>query len=151
MFFFTLSLTILIIDQILKYLIRTFIYPGHSIPLLNGILKLTYVQNTGAAFSLFTGYSSFLVAIGVVVAAGVIYFHYRIPSGNHYFQAALAFILGGSLGNLTDRIFRGHVVDYLDFSFWPVFNLADMAINLGIFLIIIDIFRRKKKDAPGSF
>jgi len=149
MLFYLLSLAILVIDQFLKYLVHKFMYLGQSITLLNGI-KLTYVRNTGAAFSLFTGFSSYLSIIGIIVVLAVIYFHHKLPAKKYYWQTALAFVLGGSLGNLVDRIFRSYVIDYIDLSVWPVFNLADIMINLGIFLIIVQMIKGEKKHASDS-
>jgi signal peptidase II len=143
MFFYVLALAILIIDQLFKYLVHQSMSLGQSIPLLDGILKLTYVRNTGAAFSLFVGFSPYLLVIGVIVALAVIYFHYKIPARNYYLQTGLAFILGGSLGNLVDRIFRSYVIDYLDVTIWPVFNFADIMINIGVILIAFKLFAKK--------
>jgi signal peptidase II len=147
--FYILALAVALIDQFLKYLVHRLMYVGQSVPLL-GVLKLTYVQNTGAAFSLFTGFLQYLIAIGVVVVLMVIYFHHKLPTRSYYIQTALIFILGGSLGNLADRISRAYVIDYIDLGFWPVFNFADIMINLGVLIIIFDLFRGKKKDVSGS-
>ncbi|KPJ68452.1 hypothetical protein AMJ44_06460 [candidate division WOR-1 bacterium DG_54_3] len=150
MFFYVLALAILIIDQVLKSLVHQSMSLGQSIPLLDGIIKLTYVRNTGAAFSLFVGFSPYLLVIGVIVALAVIYFHYKIPARNYYLQTGLAFILGGSLGNLVDRIFRSYVIDYLDVTVWPVFNFADIMINAGVILIAFKLFAERKKDVSDS-
>ena len=150
MFFYILALAILIIDQFLKFLVHQSMSLGQSIPLLDGILKLTYVRNTGAAFSLFVGFSPYLLVIGLIVALAVIYFHYKIPARNYYLQTGLAFILGGSLGNLVDRIFRSYVIDYLDITVWPVFNFADIMINAGVILIAFKLFAERKKDVSDS-
>ena len=150
MFFYILALAILIIDQFLKFLVHHSMSLGQSIPLLDGMLKLTYVRNTGAAFSLFIGFSPYLSLIGLMVILAVIYFHYKIPVRNYYLQTGLAFMLGGSLGNLVDRIFRSYVIDYLDITIWPVFNFADIMINVGVILIVFKLFAREKKGVSGS-
>lgn len=142
--FYIFALAVALIDQTFKYLVHKTMYIGQSIPLLDGI-KLTYVRNVGAAFSLFTGFLQYLIAIGVVVVLMVIYFHHKLPSHSNYIQSALIFILGGSLGNLADRIVRGYVIDYIDLGFWPVFNFADIMINLGVLLIIINLFTEEKR------
>lgn len=116
---------------------------GQSWPLLDGFFALTYVRNTGAAFSLFIGFSPYLIAVGLLVVLAVIYFYYRLPPKAIFLQFALACVLGGSLGNLLDRIFRGYVVDYLDFTIWPVFNFADIMINLGVIIIAFTLFTVK--------
>ncbi len=150
MFFYLLASVIVIIDQSLKYLVHKLMYLGQSIPLLDGILKLTYVRNTGAAFSLFVGFSPYLIGVGVVVMLVVIYFHYRVPPQNYVLQAGLAGILGGALGNLIDRVLRSYVIDYLDIGVWPVFNFADIMINAGVILIAFNLFMKEKKNVSGS-
>lgn len=139
MLFYLLASTIAIIDQLLKYFVAKLLFAGQSLPLLNGILKLTYVRNTGAAFSLFVGFSPYLAVVSLIVILIVIYFHHKIPANNQWMQTGLAFILGGSLGNLLDRIFRGYVIDYLDFRIWPVFNFADVMINVGVILVALKL------------
>lgn len=144
--FYLVSLLVFILDQTLKILVHRFMYPNQSIPILKGILHLTYVQNKGAAFGVFSGWRGLLVLIGFIVIIVIIYINKRLKKGD-FIQIPLAFILGGSLGNLIDRLFRSYVVDYLDFRFWPVFNLADIMINLGVFLVVLKIlFERKKQE-----
>lgn len=142
MSFYLLAILITVIDQGLKQIIHITMPLGKSIPLF-WILKLTYVGNRGAAFSLFSGFSNYLIIISVVVIAVVIYFHYRVPLANLLTQTGMAFILGGSIGNLIDRVFRSYVIDYIDITVWPVFNFADIMINLGVLLIIIRMFKHE--------
>lgn len=150
MYFYLIAALIVVADQLLKYVVHGALKLGQSIPLINNVLNLTYVRNTGAAFSLFVGFSSYLVIIGLVVAAAVVYFHYKGPKTNYYMQVGLAFVLGGSLGNLVDRVFRGYVIDYIDIMIWPVFNLADIMINVGVILIAYKLFaEEEKKDAAS--
>jgi len=144
MLFYVLALVVLVIDQVIKYFIHSSMYLGQSIPLLNGFVQLTYVRNTGAAFSLFLGFSPYLIVVGIAAVAAIIYFHFRSAKKDYYLQTALAFILGGSLGNLLDRILRSYVVDYIDFKFFPVFNLADIMINIGVLLIIIRLIKEEQ-------
>jgi len=154
MLFYGISILVIFIDQLVKYLVDKYMVYGQSVPLFNGFLQLTYVRNTGAAFSLFVGFSPYLIAVGVLAAIVVVFFHYRLPPKDFYLQMSLAFILGGSLGNLIDRVARSFVVDYIDILIWPVFNIADIMINLGVILIAIKLFEKKKaevKDAPNPF
>ena len=151
MYFYIIAVLIVISDQAIKYFIHASMRLSQSIPLISNVLKLTYVRNTGAAFSLFVGFSSYLVVIGLIVAAAVVYFHYKGPKKNYYLQIGLAFVLGGSLGNLIDRILRGYVIDYIDITIWPVFNLADIMINVGVILIAYKLFAEEEtKDAACS-
>jgi signal peptidase II len=150
MLFYLLAFLVFGVDQLIKYFVHKEMFLGQSMPLLDGIIKLTYVRNTGAAFSLFSGFSHFLIIVGIVIISLVIYFHYKIPAKWAALQIALAFILGGSLGNLLDRIFRSYVIDYIDVKIWPVFNFSDIMINLGVLLIIFELFLKGKKNVSGS-
>ncbi|MEE8638438.1 MAG: signal peptidase II [Candidatus Margulisiibacteriota bacterium] len=150
MLFYFLAFVIVAIDQSLKYLVHQSMRLGQSIPLIDGILKLTYVRNTGAAFSLFIGFSPYLAVIGFLVVIAVIFFHYKIPLHLRVLQIGLAFVLGGSLGNLIDRVFRTYVIDYLDITIWPVFNFADIMINVGVILIVFKLFAEEEEDVSDS-
>ncbi len=147
MLFYSLAILIAAADQFLKYLVQSKLAVGQSVVLFDHVLKLTHVHNTGAAFSLFVGFSPYLAAVGLVVAAAVIVIHHRTPSGNLVMQLALALILGGSLGNLIDRLTHRYVIDYLDLIVWPVFNLADVSINAGVIVLAYQLFVREKSDA----
>ena len=141
--FILISSVIFIFDQLIKFAIHSNFSPNQSVPVVKGILYLTYVQNQGAAFGLFNGWRQLIIAVGIAVIAGICYIG-RKNKADLVLQVSLALILGGSLGNLADRIIRSYVVDYIDFRFWPVFNLADMMINLGVFIVIIKMIIEKK-------
>lgn len=145
--FYLVAFLVLAADQFFKYLINRSMTLGQSLPLLDGFLKLTYVRNTGAAFSLFVGFSPYLSVIGVIVAAVVIYYYYKIPNKSLVLQLGLASLLGGILGNLIDRLVRSFVIDYLDINIWPVFNFADIMINVGVFLILCSFITAPGKEA----
>jgi len=145
-FFYLFVYIIVIIDQALKILIHRFMALGQTIPLIKSLLNLTYVRNTGAAFSLFVGFSPYLVVVGLVVVAAVIFFHHRFSAKKQIVHVALAFILAGSIGNLLDRFFRGYVIDYIDIGGWPVFNFADIMINVGVILFLLFVFEEEKYE-----
>ncbi len=136
--FYLIALLVFAFDLLIKLAVSTRLAPARSIPVIKGIFNLTYVRNTGVAFGLFPDQRLILVLIGIAVCAAVIYFYAKIKREDFLFKAYLAIILGGSLGNLFDRIFFGYVIDYFDLRVFPVFNFADIAINLGVFLIILD-------------
>jgi len=142
--FYLVSFLVFAIDLLIKSIVSIRLAPIRSMPLIKGVLNLTYVRNTGVAFGLFPGQRLFLVLIGIAVCAVVVYFYVNATREEVLFKAYLAMIMGGSLGNLYDRVFFGHVIDYIDFRVFPVFNFADIAINLGVFLIIVDIFLKRK-------
>lgn len=146
MIFYLTAFLIAAIDQSLKYLVHNNLALGRSIPLIGNIIKFTYVRNTGAAFSFFVGFSSYLAVIGAIVSIAVVYFHYRMPAKNYFLQTALAFVLGGSLGNLLDRFLRSYVIDYIDITIWPVFNFADVMINVGVVMLLLKFMAKEEKD-----
>jgi len=150
MFFYAVSFLIVLADQVLKALTHQHMVLNQSIPLIDNVIKLTYVRNTGVAFSLFVGFSPYLAVVGAIVVAGVIYFHYQLPARNQVVQMGLSFILGGSLGNLVDRVLRGYVIDYFDITIWPVFNLADMMINIGVIMLAYKLFEEEEKNVSNS-
>lgn len=146
MIFYGFVVFIVLIDQIFKALVNKFMGLGETVSLVPGLVDLTYVRNTGAAFSLFVGFSPYLVVVGLVVVAVVAYFHHRLTPKNLVAHTALAFIMGGSIGNLVDRIFLSYVIDYIDFRFWPVFNFADIMINVGVVIFLLFVFEEEKEE-----
>jgi signal peptidase II len=143
--FYLNALLVFAVDQLLKHLVHKFMHFGQSIPIIGEVVKLTYVRNTGAAFSLFVGFSPYLALVGILVAVLVIYYHYQVPAKNFLMQIGLSCLLGGSIGNLADRVIRSYVIDYIDITIWPVFNFADIMINLGVFLILLNYLK-----SPGE-
>lgn len=136
------SLTALLLvaaDQLSKLGIRSNLAIGESLFEV-GFFRLTRVHNTGAAFGLFQGQSFLLTIIALVgVAALLLYalfFHRKLPFlGNRLGKLALGLVLGGTLGNLIDRIYLGYVTDFIAVSTWPAFNIADSAIVVGIIIL----------------
>lgn len=121
-------------DRVLKHLVLIRLEPGQSHPVWPGVFHLTRVGNTGAAFGLLHGAAGALAVVsGVTVAAILVYLlrGLRAHDRDARDTAAWAVIAAGALGNLYDRLHYGYVIDYLDFRFWPVFNLADAGICLG--------------------
>ena len=119
---------------------------GGGVPLIPGVLHLTRVNNTGAAFGLWKNASLFLACISAVSAAFIILYMRRLlaetPARGTVYGWAL--VAGGALGNLYDRVRFGYVIDCIDLRVWPVFNVADSAICAGVFLILWQLFLKKK-------
>ncbi|MEC4868849.1 MAG: signal peptidase II, partial [Jaaginema sp. PMC 1078.18] len=133
----------LLLDQITKYwTIYHFESIGDTIPLIPGIFHLTYVRNTGAAFSLFAGGAGWLRWLSLAVSIALIGFAIWGPRLRPVEQLAYGFILAGAVGNGICRFIYGSVIDFLDFRGinFPVFNLADVCINIGIILLLIASF-----------
>lgn len=122
------------------------------IPSLERFFTFTRTTNTGAAFGLFPNVGGLFVIIAVTVIIGIIAFYPRLPTEHRIVQVALGLQLGGALGNLTDRLTRGSVVDFLDFKFWPIFNVADSAIVVGVLILAFYLMREdhEPKPAPAS-
>jgi len=134
-----ISIIIILIDQISKYMIRTLMTLKGSVEILRPVLYLTYTKNTGAGFSILTGMNTFLIIISILIIAGLIYYFKRFTKAERY---PLSLILGGAIGNLIDRIIFGHVIDFINVRVWPIFNIADSAITIGIIWLLIIQFRR---------
>ena len=143
MFFLLLSLLasgIAALDQFTKYLVVANIPLFGDVPFLPGFIQFTYVQNTGAAFSMMQGMRWVFIAIFAVLTVLIVleYFKFRMPFSK-FDRILIACIYGGGLGNMIDRAFRGYVVDMIETQFinFPVFNVADCFITCGCILLII--------------
>lgn len=145
-YFWLVAIIGLILDQITKYLIIiNFIQEGKTLPIFNDIFHLTYVKNTGAAFSFFQGGVNWLKWLSLIVSIGLIIYAIYTPKLKIVEQLGYGFVLAGALGNGIDRFLFGYVVDFLDFRLinFPVFNIADTCINIGIILLIYTSFTFK--------
>jgi signal peptidase II len=152
---FSLSIAALvaITDQLTKYWIKANLLPGESFPEI-GNLTIIHIQNTGSAFGLFPN-QTILLTIIAIAGLVVIFFFFRYLPQSILSSITLGLIVGGDLGNLTDRIRLGHVTDFIYFRlwndvYWPAFNVADSSITVGsIALAIILLVDFKKKDGQS--
>lgn len=133
-------------DQLSKYYVWTHFQPGQSCPVLGSLLSWTYLHNRGGAFSILSGARWFFLAVGLLISALLLRALPRMADGHPLPAVAYSLILGGAVGNLIDRGCYGYVVDFIDFHWWPVFNLADSAITVGIGLLSLSIVLGK--DQP---
>ncbi len=148
--FFRVTLLIFLFDQVGKLFIIRYLAPVGAIRLFP-FFYLTYRENTGAAFSILYGKNSFFIFTSLLVI--VILLYWVIKEKRYGLSFALVF--GGAIGNLFDRIFRGRVIDFLDFRIpdrasWPVFNFADTAVTLGIFFIFLASISQKRKSSAKT-
>lgn len=141
--FFLLTIFIILLDQSTKILIRTQIKEGTSFTIIPKMLYFTHATNTGASFSLLTNYSFFLTIIAILVIMGIILFYKNIPQN---YRTAAALILGGTAGNLIDRLQYGSVTDFIDVRIWPIFNVADSAITIAAILLIVIVWKEEKEE-----
>ena len=137
---------LLVLDQITKVLVEQKMVLGESIEIIKGFFSLTFVTNKGAAWGIFHGYGMVLFAIGIVVTLAAIYFLRKLCDGYAERYTAILMVISGVIGNSIDRIWRGEVVDFLDFYIksyhWPAFNIADCAICIGVGLYTLSVIMR---------
>ena len=145
--FFLVAVLVIIADQVSKSLIRSNMFLYESIP-SDGIFRLTHVFNTGASFGLFQGQTVPLLITAVIGIIALVLFFFYVPLQSRLLKVALGLQLGGAAGNLVDRIRLGGVTDFFDVGFWPVFNVADSAVVIGVGLLVLAfLLPSKKKEA----
>lgn len=142
-----ISMILLCIDQISKLLVVNLLTKTDSITIIKNFFYLTYINNDGAAFSILVGKRIFLILIAVLVIVMLIRYIKKNNIQNKLELVSLALIIGGSLGNLMDRVVRGYVIDFLDFKIFnynfPIFNLADTFIVIGVILLLLKEIRKE--------
>jgi len=144
LYFFSLSIFIVLIDQLTKYLMfynkKLFINKDFL------LFKLDFVKNYGAAFNILSGSRIFLSLISIIFSILLIYLIFRKYTLNSLDLFAYSFILGGTVGNGIDRIYKGFVVDFINLNIinFPVFNIADMSINIGFIILLYKIFKNNR-------
>jgi signal peptidase II len=148
-FLFFLGLPLFLLDQLTKWLIRENIPYGSEVPVIPGFFSLVHASNTGAAFSMLTGNNLFFIclALAALLFIVVLLFRQRRTKGvDQLSQVALVLLASGILGNVTDRILRGAVTDFLNFyyqgHYWPSFNVADSCICVAAGLMILTSLRK---------
>ncbi|NBI62819.1 signal peptidase II [Clostridiales bacterium] len=147
MYYYLMIAAIVVLDQIVKRMVVSVMAQGDSIPVVDQIFHITYIQNTGAAFSLMEGFRVLLIALPVaVILAAMGFLFLKRKSAHPVLLTSLAFICGGGLGNVIDRARFGYVVDYLDFRVFPIFNAADIFVCLGCGLLLLYVIVLDRKD-----
>jgi signal peptidase II len=136
--FATITLSVVIFDQLTKFLIRLF-QPVWDLK----ILTIQFIQNTGAGFGVLQGKVFWLGLLSLIVAVIIIY-NYKHISKEKLMQYAFALFLGGTIGNMIDRLLIGYVTDFIYFSFWPAFNIADACLSIAVVIIIILTLRKRE-------
>ena len=140
-----LPLAVVILDQFSKYIVVENMALGESIPIIEEVFHLTYILNPGAAFGMFAHNRLFFIAIAVIVIGIIIWARREILASPWEVKAGCGLFLGGAIGNLIDRARQGLVIDFFDFRIWPVFNIADIAICIGVGLIIWNLLKTELK------
>jgi signal peptidase II len=165
------TVSIVVLDQISKYIIKKTMYLYESFGVIGDFFKITYIENAGMAFGIQMENKVLFTLLSITAALIVLLYLIRLPNERFLFRFALALIMGGAIGNLIDRIIRGRVVDFLDVEFfdisipafsllfinfpgyaltrWPVFNVADSAVTCGMILIAWLVLFQKTPVSEG--
>jgi signal peptidase II len=154
----SLAAGVIALDQLAKIVVLSRMQPGDTVPLLPGLFQFRFIVNRGGLFGIFRDLPDLwrtvlFTGVPVLASAGLLFFLLRTPATQVLLRSGLALILGGAIGNLTDRLRLGFVVDYLDVFFrghhWPAFNVADSAICIGVGLILLDAFHHRPSESEG--
>ena len=152
--FLLIVLASLAADQYTKYLVSSNMVENQTISFISGIFDITYVRNTGAAFGIFAGKQLFLsIVTGIMLLALSVYAISQRKKISKLETVSIALIVGGGLGNLITRTIYSYVIDFFNFYFWPVFNVADIAICIGCALLVITVLivePRKQKSLESE-
>ena len=147
--FIVFAIFIILFDQASKFYIQRSMHIGESIPVIEGIFHITYIENPRTSFGLFEYNSSFFViAVLISVILAILIYKKIIFKKNPFIYIPLTLILGGAVGNLIDRLrIDGRVIDFIDFRIWPIFNFADSAIVCGMLVLLIHVlFRATERE-----
>lgn len=149
MLYLIVMILILAADRLTKILVAGTMHTAESVPLIKGIINLTYTKNTGAAFSILSSHTMLLAMLSLIVIAGIgvfFYRQYKKDPSRKLFLFSMAFIIAGAAGNLIDRVFYGSVTDFFDLQFmdFAIFNVADCFITVGAILFCVCILFDKK-------
>ncbi len=137
------------LDQLTKFLVRANMKEGQSIP-SDGFFRITYYENSGTIFGLFPNATVVLTVISILAIGFLVYFYRSQHAPTPVMRIAIGILLGGAVGNLIDRLAMGEVTDFVDVGRWPIFNVADASITLGIFLLIVMTSLVPSKDKAGE-
>lgn len=146
---------VITLDQVSKLLAIAHLKGGDSFVIIDKVLRFTYVENRGAAFGMLDDKRWIFLVLSTVGIAAMIVFLFKFAKGNKLLSTALAFVIGGGIGNMIDRIFLGFVVDFIDFYAFPkvwmwVFNIADSFVCVGAGLVILYILLDTVKEVKGK-
>ena len=133
---------VILLDQLTKITITSYLTLHQSIPLIKNIFHLTYITNTGSVFGILKGWQLPLIFFSIAVIGAIFYYLDEIKEKERLLQIFIGFILGATIGNLIDRVIFGHVIDFLDFRVWPVFNIADSFITISVIFLVIYFWKK---------
>lgn len=151
-FLFLVAGTIILLDQATKYVIRTNLALGEVYRpdlWITEYARIVHWQNTGAAFGMFQSLGNVFLVLSMIVSAAIIYYFPQVPREDRLVRLSMGMLLGGAIGNLIDRLYQGYVTDFLSVGEFPVFNIADASISLGVAVLFLGMWlqEREKKAA----
>jgi signal peptidase II len=153
--FFAIAIAVVALDQTTKAIVRASLDLHESWPERDMFVNITNVTNSGAAFGILEGQTLFLVAASLVGLAAILLYYVFPPLEHGLLRVALALQLGGATGNLIDRVRLGEVTDFINFEFWPAFNVADSCISIGVvtilwFFLTVETDRVRRAPPPAD-
>ena len=135
MYFYVPMLVFLVMDEVLKYWIRSNMTIGQSIPVISGIFHITYIENPGAAFGILANHRILFLLLTIAITGIMVYLYLSLRNKKSLAALSLGLVISGAAGNFIDRFLRGTVTDMFDFQIWPIFNIADICICIGIAIL----------------
>lgn len=142
MYFLLPALLAVFADQLTKALVRVRLAVGQSLPVLPNVFHLTHIENRGAAFGILSGQRLLFLLLTVVIVGAMCWIYLHLRHKKSLMSVCLGLVVGGAAGNFIDRVLRGSVTDFLDFQIWPVFNVADICVCVGLVLVcLLFLFR----------
>ena len=139
----SIAVIALILDQFTKFAVRQNVGINNSVPAVKNIFHITYITNTGSAFGLFKDLNLLFIFISIAIMIFIVYYLKNAKSENKIESAFFGLLFGGIIGNLIDRLIYGHVIDFIDFRIWPVFNLADSFITISVIGLVSYSWKKK--------
>ena len=129
---------VIAVDRVTKVFIeRRFVVPYGPRQVIDHLIFLTVTRNRGAAFGLFQNFTLGFLAVSVVVLAGILIYYWSLPAGDWSARIGLALVFGGALANAYDRLVKGSVIDFIQIPHWPIFNVADSSITVGVTILVL--------------
>ncbi len=143
---------VVVLDQLSKALVIRLLPAGQGWPdePVFGLLSLVHVHNTGVAFGLFQGNSDILIVLSAIVVAVLVVYQQRLAGRALLIRLAIGLQVGGAIGNVIDRVRLGHVTDFVKVGIWPVFNVADSSIVVGVLLLAFELWRQERLRVADS-
>ena len=142
--FYTVLIIWLLLDQLTKYYVMNHFLLGESLPVIPNVFHLTYIINRGAAFGMLTNQRWFFLAVAFVLIVVYGFYRKRVNNGPLSLRVGTALLIAGAIGNGIDRYVLHGVVDFFDFRIWPIFNIADIGICVGVAFVVYHLFTVKE-------